>query len=86
MANASLGLKDYPTLYRIAQGLDDYLCRTHAEFFGGAAVHPVLRLKRHKVIHDNLWGDQQIYMGRMSVDRLADHAAPQGHPSSRTCL
>ena len=49
-------LQDYPTLAQLVDGLDRHLCTTHPEFFGAAATHPILPLKPHKVIHDNLWG------------------------------
>ena len=48
--------QDCPTLSEVVQGLDRYLCEAHSEFFGHTATHPILPLKPHKVIHDNLWG------------------------------
>ena len=51
-----LGAHNYPTLRQVVQGLDRYLSKAHPEFFGDAATHPILPLKPHKVIHDNLWG------------------------------
>ena len=51
-----IDLKRYPALSRIVAGLDRYLSRTHPEFFGSAALHPILPLKPHKVIHDSIWG------------------------------
>ena len=48
--------QDCPTLSEVVQGLDRYLCEAHPDFFGHTATHPILPLKPHKVIHDNLWG------------------------------
>ena len=55
-----LGLQNYPKLSQVTEGLDDYLRRTHHTFFGASATHPVLRLKRQKVVHDNLWGTNKF--------------------------
>ena len=54
--DSGIGLQNYPTLRGLVEGLDRYLHDAHPDFFGDAATHPVLRLKAHKVIHDNLWG------------------------------
>ena len=48
--------QDCPALSEVVQGLDEYLCEAHPDFFGHTATHPILPLKPHKVIHDNLWG------------------------------
>ena len=55
-----MGLGAYEKLCEIVLGFDRYLCATHGEFFGEDACHPVLGLKRHKVIHDNLWGTNKF--------------------------
>lgn len=55
-----IGLQNYPKLSQITEGLDAYLRRTHPGFFGHQALHPVLSLKRHKVVHDNLWGTNRF--------------------------
>jgi len=53
---AGIGLQNYPKLSEVTRGFDDYLKAAHPTFFGDAAIHPVLDLKQHKVVHDNLWG------------------------------
>ncbi len=55
-----IGLQNYPKLSEVAKGLDDYLRSRHPKFFGSQATHPVLELKRHKVVHDNLWGTNKF--------------------------
>lgn len=53
---AGIGLQNYPKLSEVTEGFDRYLRTAHPTFFGDGATHPVLDLKRHKVVHDNLWG------------------------------
>lgn len=55
-----LGLQNYPKLSLVTDGLDQYLRSTHPTFFGAAATHPGLDLKRNKVVHDNLWGTNKF--------------------------
>lgn len=49
-------LEGYPTLSELINQIDSYLQRKHPSFFGDDASHPILPIKRSKVIHDNLWG------------------------------
>jgi HD superfamily phosphohydrolase len=49
-------LAGYPYLASIVRHLDDYLVQSHPSTFGSAPAHPILKAKRSKVIHDNLWG------------------------------
>jgi HD superfamily phosphohydrolase len=44
------------SLSRIIKVLDEYLTAAYPEFFGEKPEHPAAKLKRFKVIHDNLWG------------------------------
>jgi uncharacterized protein len=46
----------YPAIESLIARLDEYLKREHPTWFGPDAKHPVLPVKRSKVIHDNLWG------------------------------
>jgi HD superfamily phosphohydrolase len=46
----------YPGISELVNLVDHYLAERHPLFFGGDATHPILPLKRSKVIHDNLWG------------------------------
>jgi HD superfamily phosphohydrolase len=55
-----IGLKNYPKLFEITQAFDEYLRTKHPTYFGDAATHPVLRIKRNKVVHDNLWGTNKF--------------------------
>lgn len=55
-----IGLQNYPKLTEVTKGFDEYLQTAHPAFFGDGAVHPVLELKRHKVVHDNLWGTNKF--------------------------
>lgn len=41
--------------------LDGYLKERHPTFFGSGALHPVLPVKRSKILHDNLWGTNRFY-------------------------
>src|SRR2546428_11218700 len=50
----------YPAIESLISRLDEYLKREHPTFFGPSAIHPVLPLKRSKVIHDNLWGTNRF--------------------------
>jgi len=49
-------LRAYPRLAAIVEQLNEFLIKNHPHIFGSAATHPILRAKRSKVIHDNLWG------------------------------
>lgn len=49
-------LSSYPALQAVVDVIDSYLQTSHPSYFGGAPVHPVLPVKRHKILHDNLWG------------------------------
>lgn len=49
-------LAEYPKLSRIISIIDEQLRTVHPTVFGPKAHHPVLPVKRAKVIHDSLWG------------------------------
>ena len=49
-------LESYPALKSVVETLDEYLQTAHPSYFGPEPIHPVLPLKRAKVLHDNLWG------------------------------
>lgn len=49
-------LESYPALKVVVETIDEYLEDTHPSYFGSKPIHPVLPLKRSKVLHDNLWG------------------------------
>jgi len=53
-------LEGYPTLTRLILDLDEFLVDSHPSFFGENAIHPHLRLKPYKVIHDHLWGTSRF--------------------------
>ena len=88
-----LSLADYPTLQSIVEALDNHLSKTYPDFFGSAPTHPVLPLKRHKVLHDNLWGtnrftwaewlivDSPIFQRLNDIHQvgLAFHVYPSAH-------
>lgn len=56
MDSGSSFLSDYPALIRIVDLLNSRLEDRHPSIFGAAATHPILPIKRSKVVHDNLWG------------------------------
>lgn len=60
-------LSKYPNLSRIINILDDYLETKHSEFFGSERIHPVLKLKTHKILHDNLWGTNRFYWHELAI-------------------
>jgi HD superfamily phosphohydrolase len=47
--------------------LDEYLKQKHPTYFGPEAVHPVLPIKRSKIIHDNLWGTNRFYWRELAI-------------------
>jgi uncharacterized protein len=49
-------LKENSKLLEVINDLEDYLTTSYPEFFGEKATRPIFKLKRAKVIHDNLWG------------------------------
>jgi HD superfamily phosphohydrolase len=51
-----LSVDEYPALSALVEQLDNYLEKKYPDFFGARALHPILPVKRSKVIHDNLWG------------------------------
>jgi HD superfamily phosphohydrolase len=53
-------LESYPSLQKIVAALDDYLRRSHPDYFGPEATHPFAPLKAFKVIHDSLWGTNRF--------------------------
>lgn len=53
-------LDENPKLSALVEHLDTYLQNEYADFFGPTAKHPVLPVKRSKVIHDNLWGTNRF--------------------------
>ena len=55
-----LALDRYPALLKVTGFLDDYLRRSFPDFFGPNATHPILPIKRSKVVHDNLWGTNRF--------------------------
>jgi len=52
----ALFLAGYPALSSIVNQLNEFLVQRHPSAFGPEAIRPVLKAKRSKVIHDNLWG------------------------------
>jgi HD superfamily phosphohydrolase len=55
-----LSIAHYPTLTGLAERLDDFLKRQYPDFFGQEPMHPVLPLKRSKVIHDAVFGTNKF--------------------------
>src|SRR5499427_9013630 len=53
-------LEKYPNLNKVVETLDGYLSVTYPEYFGQNPTHPVAKLKRFKVMHDNLWGTNRF--------------------------
>lgn len=60
-------LRRYPTLLRIVDLLDNYLQNTHPSFFGSNAKHPILAVKRSKILHDGLWGTNRYYWRELVI-------------------
>ena len=69
---------EYPAIESLIVRLDEFLKREHPSWFGATARHPVLRVKRSKVIHDNLWGTNRyswrelVLMDSPLLQRLRD--------------
>lgn len=82
-----------PALSHLVEKIDEFLVTRHPSFFGPAAVHPVLPVKRQKVVHDNLWGTNRFSWWEMAlidapiIQRLRDihqtGLAYQIYPSAR---
>ena len=53
-------LTSYPELSKLVKLIDQYLANRHPKFFGSGALHPYLKVKRSKVIHDSLWGTNRF--------------------------
>jgi uncharacterized protein len=53
-------LEAYPALAAVTKSIDEYLQESHPSYFGPYPTHPVLPLKRSKVLHDNLWGTSRF--------------------------
>ena len=53
-------LDSYPILAAITKKFDEFLERTHPDFFGKDATHPSFPIKPYKVIHDHLWGTNRF--------------------------
>lgn len=53
-------LENYPSLASVARLIDEHLQAAHPSYFGASATHPVLPLKRSKILHDNLWGTNRF--------------------------
>ena len=53
-------LEAYPALAAVTKAIDEYLRESHSSYFSDQPVHPVLPLKRSKVLHDNLWGTNRF--------------------------
>ncbi len=60
-------LHRYPTLLRIVDLLDNYLQNAHPSFFGPDAKHPILPVKRSKILHDGLWGTNKYYWRELVI-------------------
>lgn len=67
MANPDGFGEQYPALSALIVHLDKYFEKTYPEFFGSSAKHPYLKLKPHKVIHDNLWGTNQFSWCELAI-------------------
>lgn len=53
-------IENYPALLAVAESIDNYLDKAHPSYFGADPKHPVLPLKRSKILHDNLWGTNRF--------------------------
>jgi HD superfamily phosphohydrolase len=60
MMAAQVTLDEYPALSALVDQIDSYLETRHADFFGLKGYHPVLPVKRAKVVHDSLWGTNRF--------------------------
>jgi uncharacterized protein len=47
---------EYPKLEQVTRLINDFLAAEYPWYFGTEPTHPYLKLRRSKVIHDNLWG------------------------------
>lgn len=53
-------IENSPALSAVVNAIDDHLQRAHPTYFGAQPAHPVLPLKRSKILHDNLWGTNRF--------------------------
>lgn len=60
-------LAGYPKLARVVDHLNRFLEEKHPTVFGPDASHPVLPLKRSKVVHDPLWGTVRFSWREMAL-------------------
>jgi HD superfamily phosphohydrolase len=60
-------LSEYPNLRHLVELLDDYLGRTHPQFFGPNPTHPFLPVKTSKIIHDPLWGTNRFSWRELAI-------------------
>jgi len=88
-------LEGYPALAGVVEHLDNYLQNRHPNFFCESPLHPVLPVKRSKVVHDNLWGTVRFSWRELALidspimQRLRDihqtglafHVYPSAHHS-----
>jgi HD superfamily phosphohydrolase len=58
---------EYPALSTLVSKIDNYLEEKYPDFFGPRGVHPVLPLKRIKVVHDNLWGTNEFSWRELAI-------------------
>lgn len=66
-AAVSSFLASSPQLAKVVDLLNQYLEQKHAGIFGNEALHPVLPLRRSKVIHDALWGTVRFSWREMAL-------------------
>lgn len=60
-------LAGYPKLAKVVNCLNSFLEQKHPTVFGPDASHPVLPLKRSKVVHDALWGTVRFSWREMAL-------------------
>jgi uncharacterized protein len=56
-----------PKLRDFVRLIDRHLANSHPTFFSPRSSHPVLPLKRSKVIHDNLWGTNAFTWRELAI-------------------
>ncbi|MFA5323656.1 MAG: HD domain-containing protein [Smithella sp.] len=65
--NGNVFLKELPALQNIVSIFDEFLSNEHPSYFGSDPKHPILAVKRSKIIHDNLWGTNKFFWRELAI-------------------
>ena len=60
-------LSQYPALSTLVTIFDEFLKNEYPDCFGSEARHPLLPLKRSKILHDNIWGTNKYSWRELAI-------------------